>query len=289
MDLGEYFKKIRNNRTYSQTEVASGIISQSSYSKFESGVRDVDASIYLQLLPRLNISSEEFEYVRNGYNYGLKQNLIHKLFSIDYNHMENLHKLKHQLVDFLEEQYDEDIKQAYLICEAFIQLYDTKNIEVAQNIVEPIWRRMSKYEQWYLDDIRVINTILFLFPVDIAIEFTQTVLVRLDTYKDFRDAERLKIAFKINLSLLLIKNKDYVKALTIIVDSLRCDKKKMSYTILALHFSREAICRANIQGIGSTEPLEKARHLLMLYDDQYFWERIQQEFNHYTFSKVKKD
>lgn len=48
--------------------------------------------------------------------------------------MENLRSLKHQVVDFLEEQYDQDIKKVYLICEAFIQLHDTKDIEVAQNM-----------------------------------------------------------------------------------------------------------------------------------------------------------
>ena len=106
---------------------------------------------------------------------------------------------------------------------------------------------MSRYEQWYLNDIRIINAILFLFPVDIAIKFAQTILVRLDTYKDFRDAERLKTAFKINLSLLLIKSKEYTKALTIIVDSFQNDQRRMSYSILALHFSREAICKANMQ------------------------------------------
>lgn len=282
MSLGKDFKRIRKNRTYSQMEVTKDIISQSTYSKFETGIREIDASIYIQLLHRLNISAEEFDYIRNDYSYGRKQDIIHRLFSIDYNHMGNLHILKEQVVDFLEEQYDEDIKQIYLICEAFIQFHDTKNVDVAKNIVKPIWENISRYEQWYLNDIRVINTILFLFPVDIAIEFTQTILVRLDTYKDFQDVERLKMAFKINLSLLLIKNNNYLKALTIIEDSLQGDKKKMNYSILALHFSREAICRANIEGEGSAELLEKARQLLLLYDDHDYWIRIQQEFNHYT-------
>ncbi|WP_313893199.1 helix-turn-helix transcriptional regulator [Psychrobacillus sp.] len=282
MYFGKEFRKIRQNRAYSQSEVASSIISQSAYSKFETGIRDIDASIYLQLLNRLNISAEEFDYVRNGYSYGRKQNLIHKLFSINYNHMELLRSLKQQAVNFLEEQYDQDIKKVYLICEAFIQIHDTKDIEKAQNIVDPIWRDMSKYEQWYLNDIRIINTILFLFPVDIAIKFTETILIRLDTYKDFRDAPRLKIAFKINLSLLLIKNKDYVIALKIIENSLQYAKKRMDYSLLALHFSREAICKANIQGEGSSEPLKKARQLLTFYEDYDYWERIQQEFNHYT-------
>lgn len=285
MFFGKDFKSIRKNRTYSQMKVTNDIISQSTYSKFEAGIRDIDASIYIQLLYRLNIDVDEFDYVRNGYSYGRKQDIIHKLFSMDYNHMGNLNILKEQVVDFLEEQYDEDIKQIYLICEAFIQLYDTKNMEVAKNIVRPIWENISKYEQWYLNDIRVINAILFLFPVDIAIEFTKTVLVRLDAYNDFRDAERLKIAFNINMSLLLIKNKDYANALTIIVDSLQYNKKKMNYSVLALHFSREAICRANIQREGSAELLEKARQLLQLYDEHDYWERIQQEFNYYTSAK----
>ena len=282
MNLGEDFKSIRKNRAYSQVKVASNIVSQSTYSKFEAGIRDVNACIYIQLLNRLNISAEEFNYIRNDYNYERKQNLIHTLFTLNYNHMESLHKLKHQTIVFLEEQHDQDIKSISLICDAFIQLHNTKDIEVAQNIVNHIWVSMSKYEQWYLYDIRIINTILFLFPVDIAIEFTQTILVRLNTYKNFLDAERLKIAFKINLSLLLIKNKDYAKALTIIMDSLQCDKKNMSYFILALHFSREAICKVNLQKEESAKLLEKARQLLLLYDDHDYWERIQQEFNYYT-------
>lgn len=282
MHLGKYFKIIRKNRTYSQAALTNRIMSQSAYSKFEAGTRDVDATIYLELLHRLNISSEEFNYVRNDYKYEGKNELIYILFSLDYNKMDSLQRLKQQTIDFLEKQYDEDIKKVNLICEAFIQLHNTKSMEAAQSIVEPIWHDMSKYEQWYLNDIRIINTILFLFPVDTAIEFTQTILVRLDTYKDFRDAAKLRIAFKINLSLLLIKNKEYANAYKIIVDSLEYDQRKMNYLTLALHFSREAICRSNLQMPESERLLEKARQLLMLYNDYDYWQRIQQEFQYYT-------
>ena len=85
MYFGKDLKSIRKNRTYSQMEVTNDIISQSTYSKFETGIRDIDARIYIQLLQRLNISAEEFDYVRNSYSYGRKQDIIHRLFSIDYN------------------------------------------------------------------------------------------------------------------------------------------------------------------------------------------------------------
>lgn len=263
-------------------KVTNHIISQSAYSKFEAGIRDIDATIYIKLLQRMNISSDEFDYVRNDYSYGRKQNIIHSFFSLDYNHIGNLNILKNQVENFLEEHYDEDIEQIHLMCEAFIQLHDTRNIEIAKSIVKPLWEEISKYEQWYLNDIRIINAILFLFPVDIAIEFTKTILIRLDEYKNFQDAERLKIAFKINLSLLLIKNKNHAEAITVIENSLQYDKKKMSYSILALHFSREAICRANINKEGSKELMEKARQLSLTYDDHDYWNRIKQEFNYYT-------
>lgn len=284
MYLGKHFKDIRENKTYSQKQLTKGCISQSTYSKFESGIRNIDARVYTELLQRLNVSAEEFDYIKNGYKYGEKEWIINKFFSLDYNHIEGLKKLKKHAVEFLEVKKDDIIYRVYLICEALIQLQATKNLEEAQLIVEPIWRDISKYEQWYLNDIRFINVILFLFPIDIALEFTQTVLTRLDKYKSFQDAAKLKQAFKINLSLLLIKNKNYTSAYEIIRDSLGSDQRKMKYPILALHFSREAICLANLQKAGWAENLEKARQLLVIYDDYSYWERIQEEFNYYTFN-----
>ncbi|TQR19708.1 hypothetical protein [Psychrobacillus vulpis] len=186
---------------------------------------------------------------------------------------------------YLEVQEDIELKEIHLICDAFIQLHQTMDINIAKNIIMPIWQRISKYDQWYLNDIRLINTILFLFPVNTAIEFTRNVLDRLSKYTDFRDANILKFALLINLSLLLIKNKDYSKSLSIIEESLQ-HQRKMNYPILALHFSRIAICHFHL---GNKDPavfLEKAKQLLFLYNDVEYWERIQTEFIHYTQLKL---
>lgn len=100
MHLGKYFKIIRKNRTYSQAALTNRIMSQSAYSKFEAGTRDVDATIYLELLHRLNISSEEFNYVRNDYKYEGKNELIYILFSLDYNKMDSLQRLSNKRSTF---------------------------------------------------------------------------------------------------------------------------------------------------------------------------------------------
>lgn len=201
---------------------------------------------------------------------------------MNYNNIEKLEELRITIAEFLKKKKDLDIEEIQTVCNAFLHLHLTKDIELTKIMIQPIWNRISKYEQWYFNDIRLINTILFLFPVNVATEFTQSVLARLDKYKDFREAELLKTSFVVNLSLLLIKEKNYVKAYEIINDSLNKYQRRMNYTILALYFSRKAICSFHLGKEDSIIFLKKAQNLALLYDDVEYWERIQKEYDYYT-------
>ncbi|MEB2300240.1 helix-turn-helix domain-containing protein [Lysinibacillus xylanilyticus] len=281
MNRGKTLKQIRKNKGLSQLILSKGIVSQSTYSKYEAGSVDVDAEKYIKLLNKLNISLEEFEYIHNDRIYRKKKDIIQQFFMLNHNDIEKLTLLKLKTAEYLQIENDLEIKEIRLVCEALIQL-NQENINEAKEIIKPIWERISKYDQWYLSDICLINTILFLFPVDIAIEFTQNVLKRLNKYNSFRDIALLKSAFNINLSLLVITNEDYSTALSIINDSLRQYKSKMNYHILALHFSRKAICHFHLGYNDSTIFLEKAFQLIRLYEDDEYFERIQLEFFKYT-------
>lgn len=285
MSLGKHFKNIRKNRGFSQMVVSKEIISQGTYSKFEAEIRDIDASVFFHLLNRMNISLEEFEYIRNDYSYGEKQEIIHQFFKLNYNNIKEINVIKRRIGEYLDVQEDLELKEIHLICDAFIQLDQTKDINLVKNIIMPVWQRISNYDQWYFNDIRLINTILFLFPISTAIEFTRHLLDRISKYTDFRNADILKQALLINLSLLLIKNKDYSKSLSIIEESLQ-QQKKMTYPILALHFSRKAICHYHLANTDPAVFLEKAKQLLFLYSDEEYWERIQTEFIYYTQLKL---
>lgn len=282
MNVGSTLKQIRKNKGISQIKISKNIISQAAYSKFEAGLRDIDTQLYIKLVDRLNISLEEFEYIRNDFCYSEKKKIIKKFFSVNYNNIESLKSLKKEIEIFLDENFDPDIMEYKLMCDAFLELHQSKDITSLKVIVLPIWDRISKYDQWYLNDIRLINTILFIFPIDTALDFTNTVLKRLDKYKEFNDAEILKYAFTINLSLLLIKNREYDKALKIIDDSLSRSTQKMNYHILALHYSRKAICYYNLKYSGSEKLLKKSEQLTALYNDPNYWEVIQSEFCFYT-------
>ncbi|KOS63140.1 helix-turn-helix transcriptional regulator [Lysinibacillus agricola] len=281
MNRGRTLKEIRKNKGFSQLILSKGIISQSTYSKYEAGRIDIDVEKYIKLLNKLNISLEEFEYIHNERIYRKKKDIVQQFFFLNHNDIEKLTLLKVKTAEYLQIENDLEIKEIRLICEALIQL-NQENFNEAKEIIKPIWERISKYDQWYLSDIRLINTVLFLFPTDIAIEFTQNVLKRLNKYNSFRDTDLLKSAFNINLSLLVIMSEDYSTALSIINDSLSQYKRKMNYHILALHFSRKAICHFHLGYNDSTIFLEKAFQLIGLYEDDEYLERIQSEFIKYT-------
>lgn len=56
----------------------------------------------------------------------------------------------------------------------------------------------------------------------------------------------------------------------------------MDYHILALHFSRKAICYSNLNYKGAEDFLNKSKQINLLYNDLDFWEGIQTEYYLYT-------
>lgn len=284
VNRGTTLKGIRKNKNYTQIEVSKGITSQGTYSKYEANIRDVDTEVYIQLLDKLSISLEEFEYIHNNYSYGRKKEIIQLFFKLNYNNPDKLRNLEKQASNYLLLDNDIDIKEIKLICQAFLKLSEG-NINQAKEIIKPIWERLSKFDQLYIHDIGLINTILFLFPVNIAIDFTNNVLKRLDTYTGYREVELLKSAFNINLTLLLIKNRDFATALSILEKSLQKYRQIMNYSILALHFSRKAICLFHLENKDSQFLLKQAEQLLSLYEDEQYYKQIKSEYEYYTSSQ----
>lgn len=271
MKVGSDFKRISKNRGFTE----------GTYSKFEENLVDMNVVSYIQLLNRFDIMSVEFLFFQNNYQCNQNEKLMRDLFLLPNNQIESLKELQVDAKMSLQTQYAENIYDIQLICEALISLYERSDIIAAQKIVEPIWERLSRHEQLYLSDIRLINTILFLFPIDTAIEFTNNILRRLKEYNGFQDSDKLNLSFRINLSLLLIKNKDYTKALNLIQETIENYKQSMSYQSFAIYLSREAICRNKLRSGSSEEYLHKAQQLLSIYEDNEFEKRILEEYRYY--------
>lgn len=228
------------------------------------------------------MSLEEFEYVYYAYSYPTTKKIFYKFFNFPYNRVEDLHELIIEIDACLLEQPIEDLVNIKRICNALICLNQEKDIQKARAYVEPIWIKLSKLDQWFYTDILFINAILYFFPNDVATEMAKNVLSKIENYKDFQDSNQLKITFKINLSLLLIKERDYHTTLNLLEDTLKMHKQSMSYQSLALIFIRIAICRKMLNIEKEVYYLDQATLLLKIYDQQALLQQLIQEYEHYT-------
>lgn len=64
--IGLTFKKIRTNKSISQKEVYSGIVSRSFFQKFEKGQHSISVEKFQLLLNRINVSYDEFMYTHHN-------------------------------------------------------------------------------------------------------------------------------------------------------------------------------------------------------------------------------
>lgn len=282
MELGISFKKIRRNKGYSQLYLVDSIISQGSYSKFEDGKSSIKANKFLELLNKIHMSPNEFIFISNGYKYTEEQQLVREFFNLPYNDVRSLKLVKDKIIHYLSFHDDVMFGQLLIVCDALIKLSSTNDIDSARKIVMPVWEKLSNQNSWYLVDIQILNVVLYLFSVDVAIEMTKYILKRLDMYKGHSEANSLHFTLRINLAYLLINDKNYKEALSILEYTLNNYRKKMPYQSLALCFSRKSLCLQKLGVDSSNKFLQKAQQLLDIYDDESMIKLINKEYEIYS-------
>ncbi|CZQ96387.1 Hypothetical protein Tpal_1998 [Trichococcus palustris] len=281
-EFGEVLKDIRIDRGYSQQYVAEGIMGQSAYSKIERSEMEPTFRKWLAILEKLNISVDEFRYILNKEDLTTKEKLINEFFSLNYNHLDDLKWLKDEIVAYLKEEEDYLLRDLYYACESLIVLNETQNVEKAQFFAKKIWERMEKFDKWYLLDIRLINTILFIFPIDVAVNIGERVTEQLVPYHNLKEAEIPLINVDINLAVLLFEDKKYHEALSYLEKAIPLCKKYQKYIQLALAYARKGII---LQKTGKmdegAEHIEKAYAILNAIEDRKLINDLEKEVSHY--------
>lgn len=278
MHYGMAIKKIRKNKGYSQKEISGDAFSQATFSNFESGKSDIHSVNFIYILNQLQLSFNEFEFILNGYGYDKSTEIISHFFQLPYNNRSELLKVRSNIENFLAKNDHVFLHELLIICDALLIIEESNDFNKARELVTPIWKRMSFYDQWYLVDIKIINVILYFFEVETSISITEKLLVRLNLYKDFTEASKLKITLNLNLSMLLIKNKMFEKSFENLENLLISKKYKMSYRALAGCYNRLAICSSYMNENRVKEYLGKVNSLLMVYEDYQLLELFKLEF-----------
>lgn len=277
-DYGLTLRQIRESLNISQNKISDGIMSQSNYSKVENGEIDIPFSKMIDLLNRLGMTVDEFLYIHRDYtkNPGTQLKRLTKMNTGDKQSIiKNINELK------ATRNLSQRDQELLLIFEALLLVLKNE-YNAAREKVLLIWARLEKHDNWYLYDIQLINSILYIFPIDVAESIVDLALRRLDIYKKFRNINQLSANLQINFLLLLIDNKKYNMALNETEKLISFCMDKRLYVHLGACYVRKGILLVNLGNENPSPWYEKGFEVLEITNNQKMIQELKKEIKFYT-------
>lgn len=281
-NFGVDFKKIRENKSYTQQYVAQDAMARSTYTKFEMGNIVPTITKYFQILNNLDMTHEEFNYIHNDYQLKGKDAILYQFRTMAVNTDINiLINVRETTKNYLTDHKDNIIQDIYYICDALITLSKTNDLTQAAPYAEKVWHRISQLDKWYLTELRLLNNILFFFDFDTSLFISKRALVELEHYSHFHEAIALKMAYSMNLIYLLMENKNYEQALEKADSLILLSKEKERYRILGVLYVRKGIILTKLAKTEAEVWIQKGFNLLEALEDFPLKKELDKEVLYY--------
>ena len=246
-DFGKVYKEIRESKGLTQEEVCGNVISRTSLSKIESGKATPKYENMEFLLRQINMSFEEFDYICHLYQPSQRTEIIQT-----YLNMSSIIG-NSSLVDFFETcqnylktHHDLPIEEIRDMLEVVIHIRQHGTEQLSDQVkqtIKKLWEKIEKQDTWYESDLKILNTILFSFPIDHLHLITEKILQRLEVYKNYQHLYDLRMTILLNLSTIYLYHQDKNMCQQICYTLLEDAKNKKSYDMLAICYVRIGICR----------------------------------------------
>ena len=264
-DFGKVYKEIRESKGLTQEEVCGNVISRTSLSKIESGKATPKYENMEFLLRQINMSFEEFDYICHLYQPSQRTEIIQT-----YLNMSSIIG-NSSLVDFFETcqnylktHHDLPIEEIRDMLEVVIHIRQHGTEQLSDQVkqtIKKLWEKIEKQDTWYESDLKILNTILFSFPIDHLHLITEKILQRLEVYKNYQHLYDLRMTILLNLSTIYLYHQDKNMCQQICYTLLEDAKNKKSYDMLAICYVRIGICR------DDAKLIQKGFSLLELTDE----------------------
>ena len=279
-DFGNVYKEIRESKGLTQEEVCGSVLSRTSLSKIESGKTTPKYENMEFLLRQINMSFEEFEYICNLYQSSERSTIMQTYLNMgSILGTSELEKLFQKCQDYLKTHHDLPIEEISDMLEVVIYIRQHGTGELsghAEQVVKKLWRKIEKQDIWYESDLKILNTILFSFPIEHLHLITEKILQRLEIYKNYQHLYGLRMTILLNLSTLYLYNQDKNMCQQICYTLLEDAKKKKRYDNLAIAYVRIGICTHNELLI------QKGFSLLELTNETSILSHLQKEVETYS-------
>ena len=278
-DFGKVYKEIRESKGLTQEEVCGGVLSRTSLSKIESGKTTPKYENMEFLLRQINMSFEEFDYICHLYQPSQRTEIMQT-----YLNMSSIIGSS-GLVDFFETcqnylktHHDLPIEEIRDMLEVVIHIRQHGTEQLSDQVkqtVKKLWEKIEKQDTWYESDLKILNTILFSFPIEHLHLITGKILQRLEVYKNYQHLYDLRMAILLNLSTIYLYNQDKNMCKQICYTLLEDAKNKKSYDRLAICYVRIGICT------DDAKLIQKGFSLLELTEETSMLSHLKKEVETY--------
>lgn len=260
--IGSTLKKIRENKGYTQKEISDHTMARSTYTKFENDDITPTLSKYLAILDHMDMSHEEFIYLLNDFELGQKETILYLFKQLDKNPtLELVYEIIEKGETLVKERYDQLILDILNACRGYAVLFEEQNLAKAKDYAQEVWNRMETLDKWYLAELHIINSILYLFDSDTAALLTERALESLTHYQHLDEVKNLKISFLLHLTNLLMMDQKYEQAL-FYIKQMETESARMDYAVmLATALVRKEVCMKKIGDTSESGLIDRAVHI----------------------------
>ena len=282
-DFGKVYKEIRESKGLTQEEVCGDVLSRTSLSKIESGKVTPKYENMEFLLRQINMSFEEFDYICHLYQPSQRTEIMQT-----YLNMSSIIGSS-GLVDFFETcqnylktHHDLPIEEIRDMLEVVIHIRQHGTEQLSDQVkqtIQKLWEKIEKQDTWYESDLKILNTILFSFPIEHLHLITGKILQRLEVYKNYQHLYDLRMAILLNLSTIYLYHQDKNMCQQICYTLLEDAKNKKSYDRLAICYVRIGICR------DDAKLIQKGFSLLELTEETSMLSHLKKEVETYYQAK----
>ena len=283
-DFGKVYKEIRESKGLTQEEVCGGVLSRTSLSKIESGKTTPKYENMEFLLRQINMSFEEFDYICHLYQPSQRTDIMQTYLNM--NSIVGSSSLVHFFKTcqaYLKTHHDLPIEEIRDMLEVVIHIRQHGTEQLSDQVkqtVKKLWEKIEKQDTWYENDLKILNTILFSFPIEHLHLITEKILQRLEVYKNYQHLYELRVAILLNLSTIYLYNQDKNMCQQICYTLLEDAKNKKSYDRLAICYVRIGICR------DDAKLIQKGFSLLELTEETAMLSHLKKEVE--TYYQAKK-
>ena len=284
-DFGKVYKEIRESKGLTQEEVCGDVLSRTSLSKIESGKVTPKYENMEFLLRQINMSFEEFDYICHLYQPSQRTEIMQTYLNM--NSIVGSSSLIHFLETcqaYLKSHHDLPIEEIRDMLEVVIHIRQHGTEQLSDQVkqtIKKLWEKIEKQDTWYESDLKILNTILFSFPIEHLHLITGKILQRLEVYKNYQHLYDLRMAILLNLSTIYLYHQDKNMCQKICYTLLEDAKNKKSYDRLAICYIRIGICR------DDAELIQKGFSLLELTEETSMLSYLKKEVEtHYQPKKI---